>query len=96
MGLIMMGSVLVLVIVGFSRSKILTFHLCFPVGWALFVDGDLRGDRTFYVHLDFLPDHCGFRNVNFISFLNFIGSCGNILKELREVMYWFSLKGTCG
>ena len=63
-GLIMMGSVLVLVIVGYFSIKDFDLSLAFRLVRALFVDGNLCGDRAFYVHSDFLPDCGSFGNVD--------------------------------
>lgn len=64
-GLIMMGSVLVLVIVGYFSIKDFDLSLVLS-GWLglYLLMATYAADRAFYVHSDFLPDCGSFGNVD--------------------------------
>ena len=93
-GLIMMGSVLVLVIVGYFSIKDFDLSLVL-YGWlGLYLliatyaaIGLLMSTLTSYQIVAALG------TLTLISFLNFIGSLWQHIEGVREVMYWFSLKG---
>ena len=89
-GLIMMGSVLVLVvsIKDFDLSLVLSGWLGLYLLMATYAAiGLFMSTLTSYQIIAALG------TLTFISFLNFIGSLWQHIEGVREVMYWFSLKG---
>ncbi len=93
-GLIMMGSVLVLVIVGYFSIKDFDLSLVLS-GWLglyLFM-ATYAAIGLFMSTLTSYQIVAALGTLTLISFLNFIGSLWQHIEGVREVMYWFSLKG---
>lgn len=93
-GLIMMGSVLVLVIVGYFSIKDFDFSLVLS-GWLglYLLMATYAAIGLFMSTLTSYQIVAALGTLTLISFLNFIGSLWQHIEGVREVMYWFSLKG---
>ena len=93
-GLIMMGSVLVLVIVGYFSIKDFDLSLVLS-GWLglYLLMATYAAIGLFMSTLTSYQIVAALGTVTLISFLNFIGSLWQHIEGVREVMYWFSLKG---
>ncbi|HAP18402.1 MAG TPA: ABC transporter [Butyricimonas virosa] len=93
-GLIMMGSVLVLVIVGYFSIKDFDLSLVLS-GWLglYLLMATYAAIGLFMSTLTSYQIVAALGTLTLISFLNFIGSLWQHIEGVREVMYWFSLKG---
>ena len=93
-GLIMMGSVLVLVVVAFFSIKDFDLSLVLS-GWLglYLLMATYAAIGLFMSTLTSYQIIAALGTLTFISFLNFIGSLWQHIEGVREVMYWFSLKG---
>ena len=93
-GLIMMGSVLVLVIVGYFSIKDFDLSLVLS-GWLglYLLMATYAAIGLFMSTLTSYQIVAAVGTLTLISFLNFIGSLWQHIEGVREVMYWFSLKG---
>ena len=93
-GLIMMGSVLVLVIVGYFSIKDFDLSLVLS-GWLglYLLMATYAAIGLFMSSLTSYQIVAALGTLTLISFLNFIGSLWQHIEGVREVMYWFSLKG---
>ena len=93
-GLIMMGSVLVLVIVGYFSIKDFDLSLVLS-GWLglYLLMATYAAIGLFMSTLTSYQIVAALGTLTIISFLNFIGSLWQHIEGVREVMYWFSLKG---
>ena len=93
-GLIMMGSVLVLVIVGYFSIKDFDLSLVLS-GWLglYLLMATYAAIGLFMSTLTSYQIVAALGTLTLISFLNFIGSLWQHSEGVREVMYWFSLKG---
>ena len=93
-GLIMMGSVLVLVIVGYFSIKDFDLSLLLS-GWLglYLLMATYAAIGLFMSTLTSYQIVAALGTLTLISFLNFIGSLWQHIEGVREVMYWFSLKG---
>lgn len=93
-GLIMMGSVLVLVIVGYFSIKDFDLSLVLS-GWLglYLLMATYAAIGLFMSTLTSYQIVAALGTLTLISFLNFIGSLWQHIEGVHEVMYWFSLKG---
>lgn len=93
-GLIMMGSVLVLVIVGYFSIKDFDLSLVLS-GWLglYLLMATYAAIGLFMSTLTSYQIVAALGTLTLIRFLNFIGSLWQHIEGVREVMYWFSLKG---
>ena len=93
-GLIMMGSVLVLVIVGYFSIKDFDLSLVLS-GWLglYLLMATYAAIGLFMSTLTSYQIVAALGTLTLISFLNFIGSLWQHIEGVSEVMYWFSLKG---
>ena len=93
-GLIMMGSVLGLVIVGYFSIKDFDLSLVLS-GWLglYLLMATYAAIGLFMSTLTSYQIVAALGTLTLISFLNFIGSLWQHIEGVREVMYWFSLKG---
>lgn len=93
-GLIMMGSVLVLVIVGYFSIKDFDLSLVLS-GWLglYLLMATYAAIGLFMSTLTSYQIVAALGTLTLISFLNFIGGLWQHIEGVREVMYWFSLKG---
>ena len=93
-GLIMMGSVLVLVSVGYFSIKDFDLSLVLS-GWLglYLLMATYAAIGLFMSTLTSYQIVAALGTLTLISFLNFIGSLWQHIEGVREVMYWFSLKG---
>ena len=93
-GLIMMVSVLVLVIVGYFSIKDFDLSLVLS-GWLglYLLMATYAAIGLFMSTLTSYQIVAALGTLTLISFLNFIGSLWQHIEGVREVMYWFSLKG---
>ncbi len=93
-GLIMMGSVLVLVIIGYFSIKDFDLSLVLS-GWLglYLLMATYAAIGLFMSTLTSYQIVAALGTLTLISFLNFIGSLWQHIEGVREVMYWFSLKG---
>lgn len=93
-GLIMMGSVLVLVIVGYFSIKDFDLSLVLS-GWLglYLLMATYAAIGLFMSTLTSYQIVAALGTLTLISFLNFIGSLWQHIEGVREVMHWFSLKG---
>lgn len=93
-GLIMMGSVLVLVIVGYFSIKDFDLSLVLS-GWLglYLLMATYAAIGLFMSTLTSYQIVAALGTLTLISFLNFIGSLWQHIEGVRKVMYWFSLKG---
>ena len=93
-GLIMMGSVLVLVVVAFFSIKDFDLSLVLS-GWLglYLLMATYAAIGLFMSTLTSYQIIAALGTLTFISFLNFIGSLWQHIEGVREVMYWFLLKG---
>ena len=93
-GLIMMGSVLVLVIVGYFSIKDFDLSLVLS-GWLglYLLMATYAAIGLFMSTLTSYQIVAALGTLTLISFLIFIGSLWQHIEGVREVMYWFSLKG---
>ena len=93
-GLIMMGSVLVLVIVGYFSIKDFDLSLVLS-GWLglYLLMATYAAIGLFMSTLTSYQIVAALGTLTLTSFLNFIGSLWQHIEGVREVMYWFSLKG---
>ena len=90
----MMGSVLVLVIVGYFSIKDFDLSLVLS-GWLglYLLMATYAAIGLFMSTLTSYQIVAALGTLTLISFLNFIGSLWQHIEGVREVMYWFSLKG---
>ena len=93
-GLIMMGSVLILVIVSYFSIKDFDLSLVLS-GWLglYLLMATYAAIGLFMSTLTSYQIIAALGTLTLISFLNFVGGLWQHIEGVREVMYWFSLKG---
>lgn len=93
-GFIMMGSVLILVIVAYFSIKDFDLSLVLS-GWLglYLLMATYAAIGLFMSTLTSYQIVAALGTLTLISFLNFVGSLWQHIEGVREIMYWFSIKG---